>query len=471
MRRLLTCLLLTLPLSSPALAAGAVNTAVGDVGPTRAVLWARAPAARELNLWLREGRQLPSLQRVAVDADSDHAGRFVLEDLRPDTLYDYRVWAGDGPLQRGWHLGERGRFRTAPRPQDAAPVRLAFGADLGGGNVCRERGAGFPTLRAVHDYDPGLFLALGDMIYADSPCQQTGRFGASQLAAPAPARTLADYRARWRYTLADGNLSALRSTRPYIAVWDDHEIANDAGPAEPESTALLAPARQAFLDYNPVPPSEPAGTLYRQLRWGRHLALFLLDTRQYRDAARWPDDPARPKSLLGRAQRQWLETALTGSDATWKVIVSSVPLSIPTGAPGRRDGWADGGDGTGYELELLALLRQLAAADVNNVVFLAGDAHLPALLVHRPLADVPTFEVIEAIAGPLAAGFGEPPTPDSTLNPQLLFERAPAAPPASRQAAEGWLNFGTLEIAADGALTLGFRNARNEPLFERRLSP
>ncbi len=471
MRHLLFCLLLTLLLAGPAQAAGVVNTAVGDVESTRAVLWARAPAARELNLWLREGRQLPSLQRIEVEAGSDHAGHFVLEGLRPNTLYDYRVWAGDGPLQRGWHLGERGRFRTAPRPQDAAPVRLAFGANLGGDNVCRERGAGFPTLRAVRDYDPELFLALGDMIYADSACQPTGRFGASQLAAPAPARTLADYQARWRYTLADGDLSALRSTRPYIAIWDDHEIASAAGPAEPASAALLAPARQAFLDYNPVPPSTPAGTIYRQLRWGQHLELFVLDTRQYRDAASWPDDPARPKSLLGRAQRQWLESALAGSDATWKLIVSSVPLSIPTGAPGRRDGWADGGDGTGYELELLALLRHLATEGVHNVIFLAGDAHLPALLAHRPLPETPAFEVLEAIVGPLAASFGEVATPDPTLNPQLVFERAPAAPPASRQAAEDWLNFGTVEIGAEGALTLGFRNARNEPLFERRLSP
>ena len=69
----------------------------------------------------------------------------------------------------------------------------------------------------------------------------------------------------------------------------------------------------------------------------------MLDTRQYRDANIADDSADRPKTMLGREQLTWLKESLAASDATWKVIVSSVPMSIPTGFPasGGRDGWAN----------------------------------------------------------------------------------------------------------------------------------
>src|SRR5215207_6657570 len=57
----------------------------------------------------------------------------------------------------------------------------------------------------------------------------------------------------------------------------------------------------------------------------------------------------RPKTMLGREQLTWLKESLAASDATWKVIVSSVPMSIPTGFPvsGGRDGWANHNEPSG----------------------------------------------------------------------------------------------------------------------------
>jgi alkaline phosphatase D len=43
--------------------------------------------------------------------------------------------------------------------------------------------------------------------------------------------------------------------------------------------------------------------------------------------------------MLGREQLAWLKSRLAASRATWKLIVSSVPMSIPTGfPPAGRDG-------------------------------------------------------------------------------------------------------------------------------------
>jgi alkaline phosphatase D len=57
--------------------------------------------------------------------------------------------------------------------------------------------------------------------------------------------------------------------------------------------------------------------------------LFILDTRQYRSRNSEPDGPG--KSMLGETQRRWLLDGLAASDAVWKVVVTSVTLSVPTG--------------------------------------------------------------------------------------------------------------------------------------------
>ena len=107
---------------------------------------------------------------------------------------------------------------------------------------------------------------------------------------------------------------------------------NDFGPRG-EGRAILPHGLAAFLDYNPVGPAP----LYRRVRWGKHVELFLLDTRSHRAPNLSPDTP--DKSMLGADQRRWLERALLDSDATNKIVVTSVPLSIPTGSAwvaGRR---------------------------------------------------------------------------------------------------------------------------------------
>lgn len=97
------------------------------------------------------------------------------------------------------------------------------------------------------------------------------------------------------------------------------------------------------------------------MRWGRHVELFVLDTRSFREPNDRPDTGPAPKTLLGAEQRAWLLDALAGSDATWKVVVSSVPLAIPTGRPAARDGWSDLGGETGFEREARALFAEAHA--------------------------------------------------------------------------------------------------------------
>jgi alkaline phosphatase D len=260
-------------------------------------------------------------------------------------------------------------------------------------------------------------------------------------------------------------------------------VVNDFGPlhdtrSTPPYTPgvhLLPIGLDAFLDYTPIAIAESTPKrLYRSLRWGKHLELLVLDTRQYRDANGAVDDPLRPKTMLGREQLTWLKERLAASDATWKVIVSSVPMSIPTGFPAEngRDGWANLGQATGFEQELLDILR-FASDRGSRLVFVSTDVHFAEAFRYRPFADRPGFVVHEVVTGPMNAGIFPIRDVDPTLNPEVLHFYGPPTADAVTSWAEAkrWLNFGTLEVDAAGRLTAGIVDTAGEQVFELSLTP
>ena len=135
--------------------------------------------------------------------------------------------------------------------------------------------------------------------------------------------------------------------------WDDHEILDDWGKqrliAEGHGELFENGAR-AFFEYWPVqgPAVEPQ-RLYRRQRWGPHAELFVLDVRSYRAQHISVSTGTTPQmsTMLGQTQLDWLLAGLADSTATWRFVVTSVPLSYPTGYPRPKetgyDGWVRGG--------------------------------------------------------------------------------------------------------------------------------
>jgi alkaline phosphatase D len=422
------------------------GVAVGETTDTHAVVWARceAPAVLEVTV---DG-QAP--RRAGVEAKHDLTQRIVLDGLAPGAEHAYRVRCGNGPALSG-------HFRTAPPPSDAAAVRFAFGGDVGGQNVCRDAARGYPIFAAMAERAPDFFVALGDMVYADGSCLPVGALGNAQVAGPPPASDVESYRAHWRYNRADAASQRLLASTTYYAVWDDHEVRDDFGPPQ----ELYEAGEAAYRDWAPM---EDAAPLHRSFRWGRHVELFILDTRSHRDPNAAPDTGPDPKTLLGADQRAWLEAALSASTATWKVVVSSVPMSIPTGGSA-RDGWANGGGPGGFERELVAILRAAARARVRGLVWITTDVHFATGFRYRPFPDAPDFVVHEIASGPLAAGMFPKDDLDRTLRPERLFMHGPRAGqrPISFDAALQWFNFGLVEIDADGRLEATIVDATGRP--------
>ncbi|MDR7586604.1 MAG: alkaline phosphatase D family protein [Armatimonadota bacterium] len=393
-----------LPVARAAPPAFGEGVAAGDVLQDRAVLWTRAPAPGPVTLLLgtsadlRRGR---TEQAVAHPGDG-LAVQVEVNRLAAGTRYTYR-------FRQGGVQSPLGTFVTPPPPGSAASVTVAWSADTG------EEFRPFRIFDALARLQPDLFLFLGDTVYADVGER---------------AVTLAQYRAKYRANRADPHLQAALARTAVWATWDDHEVANNFDASHPR----LDVGRRAFLEAWPVRPSrEEPGRLYRRVRWGALLEVFLLDTRQYRSPARHPDGPG--KTMLGARQKRWLLEGLAASTAPVKVVASSVPLRYHG-----RDSWE------GYAHERDEILAFLRARDVRGVVVLSGDVHYPALLRHPE-------GVLEGIAGPLAAF----PNPD---------------PPAAGRPATLWwgfarFNFGVVRVAP-GWLTLEWYDHRGDLLYRFR---
>jgi alkaline phosphatase D len=150
---------------APAITHGVV---VGDVTARSAVLWARGDREGTLKVHLSGGRH-ERADRLRFRAADDYTGQVLLAGLRPDTTYRYRLGS------------TRGSFETAPEDHDTARVRLAFGGDVAGQNVCRDAAEGFPIMDTIRTLRPDVFVGLGDMIYADNACDPVGRYGNAQV--------------------------------------------------------------------------------------------------------------------------------------------------------------------------------------------------------------------------------------------------------------------------------------------------
>ena len=462
----------------------APTIAVGDVTSNSALIWAQAEGPGQVVVEVQPGGT-GAVQRFqrSLDAGTDFTAKIPVDGLSPGRRQRWRAVLLNAEGAPG--ATASGSFRTTPPSAADAPVRLLWGGDLAGQNVCRDAALGFEVLQAMNARAPELFVGMGDMIYADGLCEALGHYGNAQVpGAFGPAADMAGYRAHWRYARADAGLRQLLANSVYLPTWDDHEVVNDFGPlgdtpGEPPYASgvhLLPIGLAAMLEQNPVAehPERP-GRLYRAVRWGKHLELLLLDTRQYRDANGAPDRPERPKTMLGREQLTWLKDKLKSSDATWVVIASSVPLVIPTGWPpeGGRDGWANFDQPSGFEQELREIFRYAAEIGRKDLIFISADVHFAAAFSYRPYAGQPSFVVHELVTGPLSAGIGAIDDYDRDLGAERLFMHAPPTADAVHVYADArrYFGFGELDIDAAGTLSATLRDVDGKALYELRLTP
>src|SRR5437016_5538830 len=414
--------------------------AVGDVTSQSALLWFRTEAPRAVQIewasvaaWELMSKMAtirsPAARTAvfATSADRDYTLTIPLDGLASATRYRYHVLVGQAQGET-MTLAAHGEFTTLPDAANSAPVTFAWSGDLGGQGRCRRGAAGYPIFDVMRAQQLDFFLFLGDTVYGDSLCPSPP----NEPGADFRATTLAEYRARHRDQRGAEALQRFLDNVPVYVIWDDHEVRNNfAGPFDSQMPA----GRQALREYWPIRVvSDDPERLYRTVRAGADIELFILDTRQYRSRNADQDGPT--KTMLGERQLQWLLSGLTESTATWKVIVTTVPLSISKGGglavPG-NDGWAGGTDGTGFERERQVIVDHILSQRVTNVVFLACDVHYVQANAYDPNGDgIPDFH--EFVAGPLSASPGRLTQASVGLRPTTLINEG------------GYMNFGLVRV-------------------------
>ncbi|MEW6269814.1 MAG: alkaline phosphatase D family protein [Thermodesulfobacteriota bacterium] len=359
------------------------GVASGDPLPDAVVLWTRLSpddAGEPLEVFWEVARDEAFADRVGAgwtttDAERDFTVKLDAADLEPASTYWYRFRA----LGRTSPVG---RTRTAP---SGAADRLLLGVVS-----CQRYPDGYfhAYRRLAQRPEIDAIVHLGDYIYEDG---FPGRVRAHD-----PAHeilSLDDYRRRYAQYRGDPDLQEAHRVFPFVAVWDDHETANNAwrdgasahDPATEGSwEERKLRAQRVYAEWMPIrfAAGEP---LFRVLGFGDLADLILLDTRIWgrdRQAEGFGDletirDPER--SILGFDQEEWLADRLRASAARWKVVgqqvilspwrLSGAPLSAGGGTIANEDGW------DGYQPTRTRLLDVVRGEGIRNLVVLTGDVH------------------------------------------------------------------------------------------------
>ena len=366
----------TTHLQDPELAPFFHGVASGDPLQESVVLWTRVtPQEPKTEVSVDWELALdPSFSRIVqkgeviTTPDRDYTVKLIVDGLEPRSTYYYRFKNLD-------RYSKTGRTKTLPAGDE--PVNLAF---VSCSNI--EFGY-FNAYAAIIEDDVDAVVHLGDYIYEYGPNVYGDATFKRKNIPPHEIINLRDYRDRYSQYRLDEDLQNLHGSVPFINIWDDHEITNNAYTTgaqnhqadEGDYEVRKNTARQVFYEWIPI---REGATHYRKFRFGNTLDLIMLDERlegrtMQPDSITDPRRTAPDHQLLGDTQMQWLIDSLKDSESTWKVIGNQVIFSYSDwGREGFRlnmDAW------DGYPNDQITLANGITENEVENVVFVTGDTH------------------------------------------------------------------------------------------------
>ena len=307
----------------------------GNVTSDRATVNARLNADGRVRLLVGRRADLADARvfgpRRADDDRNERLVSFTVRGLTPATRYFYGL-EFDGRVDRD----RIGRFATF------AAGRQSFKLAIGG---CARVGSNGAVFDAIRRERPALYLALGDLFYANIEQNARGRFVK-----------------QYDSTVGSPAQGALYRSTPIAYVWDDHDYGpNGADGSSPSREAALW-AYGAGVPHYPLAAGR-AGPIHQAFTIGR-VRFVVLDVRSARTA----------DSMLGAEQTRWLQRELVAARDRFAltVLVSSVPWIGRAGAAD-DDSWA------GHPAERAALSRFIARHRIRRLLMLAGDAHMVAI--------------------------------------------------------------------------------------------
>lgn len=372
------------------------SIASGDVDQESIILWAHgAEKGTEIafNVTKFDAKDQPGMTASATVADEWQPVKVEIKGLQAGTRYRYTA------TDKKTNTQKEGVFKTPAAPGSRTGLRFGVSGDV------RQGLLPLPSIRNVASRNLDFFVHEGDTIYGDYPSPDV----------PKDAATLFEFRLKHNENLsARGGLNTWPEARASTALYatiDDHEVVNDFAGSAPvgsdirfgttgtynTDTEFYKNGLQAFLEYHPLRDLRYKDSdaryndrpnLYRYRTFGDDAAIFLLDSRTFRDASlptipfnqvtdkeqiekfmKASFDPAR--TLLGKPQLAKLKEDLLKAQKagiTWKFVMNPEPIQN-LGVLNAQDRWE------GYLAERTDVLKFVADNKIDNVVFITADFH------------------------------------------------------------------------------------------------
>ncbi|HHE0525697.1 TPA: alkaline phosphatase D family protein [Vibrio parahaemolyticus] len=328
------------------------GVASGDPTQTQVIIWTRVTTTAsyvDVSWQVASDMEFSNVVQSGVfttDTGRDFTVKVDVQNLNANSQYYYRFMVGE-------MMSEVGQTQTLPEDGvEKASMAVVSCANYPAGyfHVYRE-------ILNQHEQSPfDVVLHLGDYIYEYGAGGYASEDAAALGREPSKGTeciTLDDYRKRYAQYRQDADLQALHAKLPMIAVWDDHELANDtwkngAENHQDDEGSFIdrrAAAAAAWTEWLPVRENTFSNMLiYRQFSFGNLVNLMMLDTRLVgRDkpldyfslnaptmeaiGGLVAQSRSADRELLGTEQLAWLMKEFNTHDAKWNVLGQQVLMS------------------------------------------------------------------------------------------------------------------------------------------------
>lgn len=335
------------------------------------------------------------------------------DGIEPGQRYGYHILLGDtiapypqfrdGYSQQGdipLFFQSKPRWRWIPDEETGAKhsvfdFRIAMGSctyinqkgtDREGG---KPYGSNYQIFEAIYEKQPDLMLWLGDNVY-----YRENEFESRE-----------GMIARWTHDRQTPEMRALLANSIHYSTWDDHDFGpNNIG----RNYWLKNEATDVFqlMWGNPSAGLPETPGIFSYANWG-DVNIYFLDNRTYLSPSESsPELFGQSKSMLGKAQADWLVDHLAWAQSQSAhdsksyparfnlIVVGSQVLSNSTNPDNYRN----------YPEEWKYLMDRIVAEKIRGVVFLSGDVHFGEVNKVEHTWDTSRSTLYEVTSSPLTAG-------------------------------------------------------------------
>jgi alkaline phosphatase D len=322
------------------------------------MIWAqtKVPALVKVEYTDDAGRTLTT-NEVKTTRATAYTAKLIADEVQPGKHYTYRLFIDGKAVALNYPTEftaqEIWRWR-----KDPPTFRVALGSCTYVNEPEFDRpgdgyGSEYEIFTSIDEKNPDLMIHLGDNMYLREPDWYTKT----------------GYHHRYTHTRSVPEMQPLLARTHHYATWDDH----DYGPNDSDRTWIRKELAKETFDafWGNLTSGLPANTaesgfsgITSTFRYN-DTDFFLLDNRSFRT----PNDQERKdnKTVLGKAQLEWLIESLVFSDSPWKMVCVGGQV-LNTSKSGE----------TYVNLaprEQEYLLRRITEENISGVVFLTGDRH------------------------------------------------------------------------------------------------